>query len=119
MLFARKKMLVCAVCILVSQSVSAQSSTLNNGQTSGNWNPLAGLFSTKNNLSQQKANQASQRLAQPMNLYPRTNKLNSYFADLPMLSNTTPIGRSSFPTRAQLPGKAYLEGFGYRYGGQR
>lgn len=114
-----KKMLICVVFGVVSQGVFAQSSTLNNGQTSGNWNPLAGLFSTKNNLTQKKTTQASQKLAQPMNLYPRTNKLNSYFADLPMLSNTTPIGRSNFPTRAQLPGRAYLEGFGYRHGGQR
>jgi len=119
-----KQGLVAMVFMGVANYSIAQSSTLNNGQTSGNWNPFAGLFNTKTNITQQKAsqaaqNQGNQRLASPMNLYPRTNKLNSYFADLPMLSNSVPVGRSTFPTRNQLPGAAYLQGFGYRYGGQR
>ena len=55
-------------------------------------------------------------IASPMYVNRGSNKLSDFFfkpANNTIISNTPTIGRSYFPTQAQLPGRAYLNQFGY------
>lgn len=55
-------------------------------------------------------------IASPMYVNRGSNKLSDFFfkpANNTIISNSPTIGRSYFPTQAQLPGRAYLNQFGY------
>ncbi len=55
-------------------------------------------------------------IASPMYVNRGSKKLSDFFfkpANNTIISNTPNIGRSYFPTQAQLPGRAYLNQFGY------
>jgi len=55
-------------------------------------------------------------IASPMYVNRGSKKLSDFFfkpANNTIISNTPTIGRSTFPTQAQLPGRAYLNQFGY------
>lgn len=55
-------------------------------------------------------------IASPMYVNRGSNKLSDFFfkpANGTIITNTPTIGRSLFPTQAQLPGRAYLNQFGY------
>jgi hypothetical protein len=54
-------------------------------------------------------------IAAPMNVRGGSGKLADYFfaPKTNLIQNQTVIGRSNFPTQAQLPGRMYLNNFGY------
>lgn len=54
-------------------------------------------------------------IAAPMNVNRSSGKISDYFftPKTNLIQNQTVIGRSSFPTQAQLPGRMYLNNFGY------
>ena len=54
-------------------------------------------------------------IAAPMNVRGSSGKLADYFftPKTNLIQNQTVVGRSNFPTQAQLPGRMYLNNFGY------
>ncbi|NBR05779.1 MAG: hypothetical protein EBT92_08405 [Planctomycetes bacterium] len=120
----KRSILALGVMIIFSSISLGQSQSKNNSngtitQNGNSWNPFSFLLPNPQDAAHlQQAQLANARLAQPQNLYPRDTTLMDFFSPLPKLSNSTPIGYSNFPRRSQLPGKDYLRGFGYRYGGQ-
>ncbi len=54
-------------------------------------------------------------IAAPMNVRGSSGKLADYFftPKTNLIQNQAVVGRSSFPTQAQLPGRMYLNNFGY------
>lgn len=54
-------------------------------------------------------------IARPMNVKTSSGKLSDYFftPKTNLISNQTVVGRSYFPTQAQLPSRSYLNTFGF------
>jgi len=110
-----------------AQTLNGTPLLLSRTQSNNNWLvDIAKYFNFNGGASQQPVAPLAQGvnalgqpyqgpIAAPMNVRGSSGKLADYFFSpkTNLIQNQTVVGRSNFPTQAQLPGRMYLNNFGY------